>query len=108
MKKGSILHTPSLEHTTNKTLRLGIYIYNLKPTAKVSNFIQNGQRDIFKLNLTLQHHQIIQKIVGIALPITEIEDSFCWGLNGSGSFSTKSAIWLAHGKKSIGATTMGV
>ena len=69
------------------------------PTAKESNFIQNGQWDLFKLNLTLQHHQIIQKIVGIALPITKIEDSFCWGLNRSGSFSAKSATWLAHGKR---------
>jgi len=24
-------------------------------------------------------------------------DSFCWGLNGSGEFTTKSATWLAHG-----------
>jgi len=26
----------------------------------------------------------------------EIIDSFCWGLNSSGSFSTKSATWLPH------------
>jgi len=37
--------------------------------------------------------------MGIAVSITDIADSFCWGLSSSGYFTTKSATWLAHGNK---------
>jgi len=47
----------------------------------------------------IQDPLVIQKIIGIALPITETLDSFCWGFNGSGEFTTKSATWLAHDPK---------
>ena len=71
----------------------------LDPNAKVSEFIRNALWDIQKLNQTLQNHQIIQKIIGIALPVIETEDSFCLGLNGSGFFTIKSATWLVHGNR---------
>jgi len=61
----------------------------LDPNTKVSEFIHNAQWDIQKLNKTLQNYQIIQKIIGIVLPIIETDDSFCWGLNGSGFFTSK-------------------
>ena len=35
-------------------------------------------------------------MLGIPLPVSDIEDSFCWGFSGSGTFSVKSATWLAH------------
>ena len=38
-------------------------------SIKVSEFICNAQWDIQKLNQTLQGHQIIPKIIGIALPV---------------------------------------
>jgi len=34
------------------------------------------------------------------MPVTETNDSFCWGLSNSGAFTTKSATWLAHGDNS--------
>ena len=33
---------------------------------------------------------------GIPIPITDVPDSFCWGLTGNGSFTIKSATWKAH------------
>ena len=44
-------------------------------------------------------HHIIQKIIGVGLPIIDTDDSFCWGLNSSGYFTTKSATWLAPGNR---------
>ena len=47
------------------------------PNLKVSYFIHNAQWDMQKLNQILQSHQIIQKIIGIVLPIVDTADSFC-------------------------------
>jgi len=69
----------------------------LHPCIKVSEFILNGQWDIQKLNQLIHNQLVLQKIIRIAIPIVEIVDSFCWRLNGSGEFSTKSATWLTHG-----------
>ena len=51
-------------------------------STKVSEFIHNAKWDIYKLNQMIQDHHVIQQIIGIALPIIETSDSFCWGLNG--------------------------
>ena len=67
------------------------------PDIKVSKFIQQDMTwNLPKLIQTLSNHPIVKKIQGIAIPINSIEDSFCWGLNSSGNFSTKSATWIAH------------
>ena len=50
---------------------------NPDQTIKVNEFIQNYQWDIYKLNQTLNCHLIIQKIVGILIPLKDIKNSFC-------------------------------
>jgi len=32
----------------------------------------------------------------VPIPCTQMADTFCWGLFGSGEFSTRSATWKAH------------
>jgi len=45
---------------------------------KVSEFITpTGDWNVRLLKSTLNHHPIIQKIIGIALPIFQREDSIC-------------------------------
>jgi len=69
--------------------------------VKIYDYItQQSQWDISRLKIVLNSHPIIQKIQGIAIPMHETKDSFCWGLNSSGDFSTKSATWMAHGIQS--------
>jgi len=72
---------------------------SLDPNVRVSEFICNGQWNLEKLRLMIQNPIVRQQILGIALPIIETDDSFCWGPNGSGEFTTKSATWLAHGSE---------
>ena len=60
----------------------------LHPCIKVSEFILNGQWDIQKLNQVIHNQLVLQKTIGIAIPIVATVDSFCWGL-GSVSFSGK-------------------
>jgi len=74
---------------------------NLDPNVKVSEFICNKQWNLEKLRLTVQNHLVLQQILSIALPVIETGDSFCWGLNGSGEFTTKSATWLADGNEIV-------
>ena len=50
---------------------------NPDPEIKVSEFIQNFQWNTQKLNQILNNYQVIQKIIGIPIPLTEIRDSFC-------------------------------
>jgi len=52
--------------------------------------------DLTKLHTTLNNDSIIQKILGIPIPIFEKKDTFYWGLTGSGFFNTRSASWVAH------------
>jgi len=35
------------------------------------------------------------------IPLSNIEDSVCWGLHSSGKFTTRSATWLAHSTKPL-------
>jgi len=65
---------------------------------KVSDFIEDKQWNGHKLNLYIRNQDIVQKITGIPIPISDIKDSFCWGLSSSGAFTTNSATWLAHGQ----------
>ena len=44
----------------------------------------------------MNNDPIINKIVGIPIPIFGQEDTFCWGLSGSETFSTRSATWAVH------------
>jgi len=67
------------------------------PEAKVCEFIQDSSKwNVSKLRQFVNNHHVTQKIKGITIPIHESGDSFCWGLNSSGSFTTKSTIWAAH------------
>ena len=69
------------------------------PLAKVSEFIQTDKTwNYAKLNTLLNNHPVISKIQGIAIPLNSTPDAFCWGLDSSGNFSTKTATWLAHDK----------
>ena len=65
--------------------------------VKVSDFIEDEQWNAHKLHTFLRSPTLVQKILGIPIPLTDINDSFCWGLSSSGSFTTKSATWLAQG-----------
>ena len=64
---------------------------------KVSEFIEDNQWNAHKLQTVLRSPALVHKILGIPVPLTDINDSFCWGLSSSGSFTTKSATWLAQG-----------
>jgi len=66
--------------------------------TKVSEFIQNFLLDIPKLNQILNYHPIIHKIIEIAIPLTDIKQSFC----SSGESSIRIATWLAHDSKAYG------
>jgi len=46
----------------------------------------------------LGNHPILKKIQGIAIPPHSKPDSFCWGLDNSDTFSTKSVTWIAYDK----------
>lgn len=68
------------------------------PPIKVCDFIhQDKGWDIPKLAQALNNHPIILKIQGISIPIHDTKDSFCWGLNNSDDFSTKSATRITQG-----------
>ena len=63
---------------------------------KVCDFITlDKQWDSVKLNHVLPP-DLVQSVRETPIPITEVPDSFCWGLTDSGEFSTKSATWKAH------------
>ena len=67
------------------------------PYATVSDFITPLRKwDVDKLSQVIPNNTIIQQIRGIDIPLSSLEDSFCWGLHSSGDFTTKSATWLAH------------
>ena len=66
------------------------------PDMHVCEFIQEQQGNVSKLAQYIGRGDIIQKIIGIPLSITAINDSYCWGLSSSGNFTTKTATWLAH------------
>ena len=72
---------------------------NLNPRTKVSEFLQNKQQNVRKLSHHISNQSIVRKITEIPIPITDIKDSYCWGLNSTGIFSTKSATWLAQDQK---------
>jgi len=63
---------------------------------KVCEFITaTRQWDLGKLSQVLPPN-LVSIVQGIPIPSTDVPDSFCWGLTGSGNFSTKSATWQAH------------
>jgi len=66
---------------------------------KLTNLSNNTQVGIFPM-WTLNNQHAIRKIKGIAIPIHDNNDSFCWELNSSGELSTNSATWVAHGYES--------
>ena len=57
---------------------------------KVSDFIEDKHWNGHKLNLSLRNQDIVQKVFGIPIPISDIKDSFCWGLSSSGAFTRNS------------------
>ena len=70
---------------------------SLDLNTTVSHFIENKQWNVSKLHSYLRNPALVQKILGLPIPLTDIKDSFCWGLSTSGAFTTKTASWLAHG-----------
>jgi len=68
------------------------------PDAKVSDFITTDKRwDIDRLQHVISDHNMINRIIDVPLPISDIQDSLSWGCTTSGEFSMQSATWLAHG-----------
>ena len=64
--------------------------------VKVKEFItQEKLWDTAKLSQVLPHH-LVKLVLAVPIPLTNMEDSFCWGSTGSGDFTTKSATWRAH------------
>ena len=63
-----------------------------------------------KLSQYINNHSIVQKIIEIPIPITDIKDSYYWGLSSTGTFSTKPAsgfhmiknYWRVHSGNSNG------
>jgi len=79
-----------------------VSMLNLDPTtlpdidSKVSEFISpEKQWDTTKLSQYLPN-DVIQLVLSIPLPITDVTDSFCWGYSSSSDFYTKSTTWKAH------------
>ena len=63
---------------------------------KVCEFITaDKQWDSVRLNQVLPPN-LVPVVQGIPIPSADVPDSFCWGLTGNGTFSTKSATWKAH------------
>ena len=67
----------------------------LNQNQKVSDF-NTSQWNIPLLNQVLNNHRVVQKIKENSNMMNGIEDSFCWGLNNSSEFYTKSVTWAAH------------
>ena len=64
--------------------------------VKVKEFItQDKVWDIAKLSQVLPQH-LVKLVLAVPIPVTDMEDSFCWGFTGSGDFTIKSATWQAH------------
>ena len=64
----------------------------VSPLDKVFEFIQHDRTwNLIRLASTLGNHPILKKIRGIIIPTHNKPDSFCWGMDNSGTFSTKSA-----------------
>ena len=68
------------------------------PDAKVSDFITTDKTwDIDRLQHVISDRYLIHRILGVPLPISDIQDSLTWGCTSSGKFSMQSTTWLAHG-----------
>jgi len=62
----------------------------------VAQFIPPSKEcDLVKLQ-GLVMNSCIQVILATPIPSNSIPDSICWGLSGSGEFTTKSTIWAGH------------
>ena len=60
---------------------------------KVSEFILPDKRwDILKLSQIILA-SILPHVLAVPIPLTNVLDTFCWGLTGSGEFSVKSATY---------------
>ena len=64
--------------------------------AVVSDFINPDKAWNFSLLHSFLPNNICNLGKSISIPSHDIEDSFCWGLSASGSFTTKSVTWKAH------------
>jgi len=52
--------------------------------------------------------EICKLIKGIPIPSHDFDDSFSWGLSGSGSFTTKFVTWKAHDIPLDGLSALGL
>ena len=62
---------------------------------KLSEFIEDKNWNTHKLSQYIRNQDIVHKIIGIPIPISDTKDFFCWGLSSTGGFMTKLATWLA-------------
>ena len=69
---------------------------NIDRNLRVSAFIENKKWNFAKLRTYIHDPDILNRIRGIPIPLSDISDSYFWGGSGSGSFTTQSATWLAH------------
>jgi len=64
--------------------------------VKVHEFITPEKLwDTAKLSQVLPQH-LVKLVLAVPIPLTNMEDTFCWGFTGSGDFTTKSATCRAH------------
>ena len=74
----------------------------LNPRVKVVEFITpQRQWNLTKLHQVISDHCIIQRLRGIDIPTSNIEDSLCWGLEKLHEFTTKLATWLAYNSQPL-------
>jgi len=52
--------------------------------------------DVKTIRSLVKQENIVQKIIGIPLPLSTVADSFCWGPMGSVAFGMKTATWMVH------------
>lgn len=74
---------------------------NIKWDLKISEFIDNNNWDIHKLNEVVGG-DISRKISLKPLPLQTTEDKFVWGLSNNGNFSVKTATWLQNRNNQFG------
>jgi len=64
--------------------------------VKVSEFITSTNLwDTDKLSQVLPQN-LVSLVLVVLIPLTNMEDSLCWGFKGSEDFITKSTTWRAH------------
>jgi len=83
-------------------------VFQIDTSFMVSQFISPAKEwDTLKLK-ELVDDVHLQLILATPIPPSSIPDSVCWGLLGTGDFTTKPATWAAHGIDPMTAPLLGV